>query len=35
MPRIFLSHATKDEALVEEFLNLLHVGVGVHPDDIF
>jgi hypothetical protein len=35
MVRIFISHAAKDEALVEEFVDLLQVGVGVHPDDIF
>lgn len=35
MPRIFVSHAAKDENLVEEFVELLQVGVGVHPDDIF
>lgn len=35
MPTIFISHATKDEMLVEEFADLLHVGVGVQPDDIF
>ena len=35
MPRNFLSHAAKDEALVEEFVDLLQVGVGAHPDDIF
>ena len=34
MPRIFLSHAAKDESLVEEFVDLLHVGIGVHPDDV-
>ena len=35
MPRIFVSHAAKDEALVEEFVELLQVGVNVHPDDVF
>ncbi len=35
MPRIFVSHAAKDEALVEEFVELLQVGVGIHPDDVF
>ncbi len=35
MPRIFVSHAAKDESLVEEFVELLQVGIGVHPDDVF
>jgi hypothetical protein len=35
MARLFVSHAANDEALVEEFVDLLHVGIGVHPDDIF
>lgn len=35
MPRIFVSHAAKDEALVEEFVELLQVGVGIHLDDVF
>ncbi len=35
MARIFISHAADDESLVEEFVDLLQVGVGVHPDDIF
>jgi hypothetical protein len=35
MPRIFVSHAARDEALVEEFVELLQVGVNVHPDDVF
>jgi hypothetical protein len=35
MSRIFISHAANDETLVEEFVDLLQVGVGVHPDDIF
>ena len=35
MPRIFVSHAAKDEALVEEFVELLQVGINVHPDDVF
>jgi hypothetical protein len=35
MPAIFISHAAKDEQLVEEFVDLLQVGIGVHPDDIF
>ena len=35
MARIFVSHAAKDETLVEEFVDLLHIGVNVHPDDIF
>jgi len=35
MPKIFVSHAAKDEELVEEFVDLLQVGIGVHPGDIF
>jgi hypothetical protein len=35
MPRLFISHAAKDEGLVEEFVDLLQVGIGVHPDDVF
>jgi hypothetical protein len=35
MSKIFVSHAAKDEALVEEFVELLQVGVNVHPDDVF
>jgi hypothetical protein len=35
MPAIFISHAAKDEQLVEEFVDLLQVGIGVHPDDMF
>lgn len=35
MATVFISHAAKDEALVEEFVDLLHVGVGIQPDDIF
>jgi hypothetical protein len=35
MPRIFVSHAVKDETLVEEFVELLQVGVNIHPDDVF
>ncbi|HVX15919.1 MAG TPA: toll/interleukin-1 receptor domain-containing protein [Pirellulales bacterium] len=35
MARLFVSHAAKDEALVEEFVELLQVGVGIHPDDVF
>ena len=35
MPAIFISHAAKDEQLVEDFVDLLQVGIGVHPDDIF
>lgn len=35
MERIFVSHAASDEELVEDFVDLLQVGVGVHPDDIF
>lgn len=35
MARIFVSHAAKDKELVEDLVDLLHVGVGIHPDDIF
>ena len=35
MPRIFVSHAAKDADLVEEFVDLLQLGVNVHPDDVF
>jgi hypothetical protein len=35
MARIFISHAANDEALVEEVVDLLQVGIGVHPGDIF
>jgi len=35
MAKVFISHTKKDENLVEEFVDLLHVGVGVRPDDIF
>ncbi len=35
MPKIFVSHAAKDESLVEAFVELLQVGIGVHPDDVF
>ncbi len=35
MARIFVSHAARDEEFVEDFVDLLQVGVGVHPDDIF
>ena len=35
MATVFISHAAKNGALVEEFVDLLHVGIGVHPDDLF
>lgn len=35
MVRIFISHAASNENLVEEVVDLLQVGVGVHPDDVF
>ncbi len=35
MARIFVSHAAKDEELVEDLVDLLHVGLGIHPEDIF
>lgn len=33
--QVFISHAAKDESLVEDLADLLHVGIGVQPDDIF
>ena len=35
MARVFISHAAKDKELVEEVVDLLQVGVGVHPNDVF
>lgn len=35
MATIFISHAAKDKELVEEVVDLLQVGVGVHPDSLF
>ena len=35
MPRIFVSHAAKDADLAERFVDLLQVGMNVHPDDVF
>jgi len=35
MPKLFISHAAKDAELVEDFVDLLQVGVGIHPDDMF
>lgn len=35
MARLFVSHAARDEALVEEVVELLQVGIGIHPDDVF
>ena len=35
MPRIFVSHAAKDAELVENFVDLLQLGVNVHPDHVF
>ncbi len=35
MVRIFISHAVKDKELVEVFVDLLHLGIGIQPDDIF
>lgn len=35
MPRIFVSHAAKDADLIEKFVDLLQLGVNVHPDDVF
>jgi len=34
--RIFISHSSKDEQLVKDFVNhILCLGVGLNPDDIF
>ena len=35
MATIFVSHAVKDKAIVEEFVDLLHLGIGIQPDDTF
>ncbi len=35
MPKIFVSHAAKDAELVEDFVDLLQLGVNVNPDDVF
>ncbi|KAA0131593.1 toll/interleukin-1 receptor domain-containing protein [Gimesia chilikensis] len=35
LSRIFVSHAVKDAELVEDLVDLLQVGVGVHPDEMF
>ena len=35
MPRIFISHSANDEELVEELVDLLQLGVGVQPTDVF
>lgn len=35
MARIFISHAVKDKEVVEVFVDLLHLGIGIQPDDIF
>ena len=35
MQKLFVSHAVKDGELAEEFVDLLYVGVGVHPDEVF
>ena len=35
MARIFISHAVKDEELVEEFVDFLDVGIGIEPSDVF
>ena len=35
MAKIFVSHAVKDKELVEEFVDLLDVGIGIEPSDIF
>ena len=32
---MFISHAAKDAELVESFVDLLQLGVNVHPDDVF
>lgn len=35
MARLFISHAAKDEAIIEEFADLLQLGIGVQHDDFF
>lgn len=35
MARIFVSHAVKDQELVQEFVDLLHLGIGISPEDVF
>lgn len=33
--KLFISHSSKDEKLVEAFVELIERGVGVHPTEIF
>ncbi|WP_182870887.1 toll/interleukin-1 receptor domain-containing protein [Rhodopirellula sp. JC639] len=33
--QVFVSHAVKDEELVEDFVDLLQVGIGIQPGQIF
>lgn len=35
MSQVFVSHAAKDKALVEEVMELLDGGVRLHPEDVF
>lgn len=35
MPKVFISHASKDEKLVDEFFDLLQLGCNLGHDDIF
>src|SRR5262245_58491201 len=35
MGRIFVSHATKNHSVVTEFCDLLFLGVGLEPVDVF
>jgi len=35
MKKIFISHASKDKDLIDAFVDLLNIGVGINPHDIF
>lgn len=35
MSRVFISHAAKDESLVDAFFDLLQTGIGLSPNDTF
>jgi hypothetical protein len=35
MARVFLSHASEDEELVDEFVDLLETGVGLRGNDVY
>jgi hypothetical protein len=35
MSRMFVSHAAADKPLVEEFVDLLHLGIGIVPENVF